>query len=407
MSSHHRWLRALLTGDPLPAPARRLLDSLPPPDDAAARRRILLAIPFMVMGGADRAQVAMIEGLRRRGDSFHVVTTSRAEHVLEPEYRAVAARIVHLGEALDRGSYEAFLVEYARRFAIDAVVVSQSRTAYRALPGLKRRLPGVRTADLLHALGSLPVEGGFPRFSAAYDAAIDVRLCVGEHLRSWLVRETGVRPEKARAIHNGVDLERFAPGRVEPARAAGGRDLGDARVVAFLGRFSPEKHVETVIATASILRARSDVVFVLAGGGPLEADLRRAVREGGLEERVVFAGVLADPRPLLRRASAVVLPSEHETMGLVLVEAMALGTPVVASRVGGIPEVVRDGEEGFLVPFGAGMEAEIARRIEAILDEPGLAGRLSAAGRERAKAFSIERSTDAYDEALRPGASRA
>ncbi|MBI3003324.1 MAG: glycosyltransferase family 4 protein, partial [candidate division NC10 bacterium] len=118
-------------------------------------------------------------------------------------------------------------------------------------------------------------------------------------------------------------------------------------------------------------------------------------REAGVSERVRFLGWREDIPRILAALSVFVLPSANEGMGMVLVEAMAMGVPVVATRVGGIPSVVPDGECGLLVEPGdvAGLAGAVAK----LLADPALAARMGAAGRRRAAAYGVESMVEQLD----------
>jgi D-inositol-3-phosphate glycosyltransferase len=192
-------------------------------------------------------------------------------------------------------------------------------------------------------------------------------------------------------IPGGVDLERFTPGPQAVAR----RELGlsmDDRVLLFVGRIQRLKGLEVLLrafAQLSELPAR-----VLVVGGQRSAGheareigrLQHLTRRLGIADRVRFLGAVDHERLAVcyRAADVTVMPSSYESFGLVAVESLACGTPVVATRVGGLTSIVRDGETGFLVPWRD--PALFADRLRTILTDQPLRARL--AGRARA---SVER----------------
>jgi glycosyltransferase involved in cell wall biosynthesis len=206
----------------------------------------------------------------------------------------------------------------------------------------------------------------------------------------WLTG-LGVPEERIRVIPNGVDLEEFAD---LPPRTVGPH----SPVVLFVGRLQArQKGLGTLIdAFARLppgLRARLRLVGDDWGG--LHPLLARA-RELGVLDRLVATGPLPRSEVLRELASAdlLVLPSLFEPFGIVLLEAMASGLPIVATRAGGIPEVVTDRESALLVPAQA--PAELAGAMEAILDDPELARRLVTEGRRRVERFSWPRLLPQY-----------
>jgi glycosyltransferase involved in cell wall biosynthesis len=140
--------------------------------------------------------------------------------------------------------------------------------------------------------------------------------------------------------------------------------------------------------------------LLVAGDGPLRARLEQQAAEMGLTESVTFLGQVTDVRDVLAAVDVLVLPSRKEGLGVSILEGMAMGVPVVASAVGGIPDAVRDGVNGFLVPPED--PAAIAVRIADVLGDPALAERLGRAGREIAGAeFTVEQMGRRYENLYR------
>ncbi len=219
----------------------------------------------------------------------------------------------------------------------------------------------------------------------------------------------GVRAPKIHTIGCGIDLDLFRPRDRAAARAELG--LGPEPIVLFVGRIDPVKGIEFLIDGFAALRERREGALppslVIAGGelrqgsdgpelGPELARVRDLAAARGVANGVIFRG--PQPHDALpahyAAADVVVVPSRYESFGLVAVEAMACGTPVVASRAGGLAYTVEDGQNGFLVPYGdtEGLAAALARVLR---DEPpGLRARLSAGAIETAREFGWDGVTD-------------
>ncbi len=164
---------------------------------------------------------------------------------------------------------------------------------------------------------------------------------------------------------------------------------GDATLVLCVARLDAQKDHATLIRAMPQVTARRDARLVLLGRGPMDAELR-ALAAATPGSNVVFAGFVDDPAPAFAAADVVALPSKWEGLGLALVEAAQHGRPVVATRVGGIPEVVVDGVTGLLV--APGDEDALAAAITRVLDDRELGARLGDAARTRAAMlFSVER----------------
>lgn len=231
-------------------------------------------------------------------------------------------------------------------------------------------------------------------------------VAVSEDLGRWLVSVVGIPAAKVCVIRNGVDLTRFVPGPRDAARRTLGLPRG-ARVVGTVGRLDPVKdHASLVDAFAELASAFPDAVLAIAGDGPAGPELAARVARLGLGERVRLLGERDDVPRVLRALDVFVLPSVAEGMSNTLLEAMATGLPVVATRVGGNPELVDDGVTGLLVPRRA--PRALAAAIARYLDDPHLAALHGKAGRQRAEErFALPVMCEAYARLYRDLAARS
>lgn len=186
----------------------------------------------------------------------------------------------------------------------------------------------------------------------------------------------GVAPGRVTVIPNGVDAARFAPAATEVARERNGHDP----VIGCVGCLAPRKDHRTLLEALSALDRRGRRFHaVLVGDGPERAALETRVRELGLGDRVRFAGERDDVPALLATFDVFVLSSREEGIPNALLEAMAAARPVVATAVGGTPEVIAGGETGWLVPAGA--PEALAAALDDALVHPDEAARRGAAAR--------------------------
>jgi glycosyltransferase involved in cell wall biosynthesis len=165
-----------------------------------------------------------------------------------------------------------------------------------------------------------------------------------------------------------------------------------------VGRLNSQKNFSLFLNIAAALALEfPEARFLLAGEGPEESMLREKANALGISDRVVFAGYVADTRRVYVAADVLLMPSRFEGLPMTLLEAMAMGLPVVASKLDGIAEVIADGEEGFLVESGDA--ASFAARISRLLGNPALASELSTNARHKIESrFSVERMTSAVEE---------
>jgi glycosyltransferase involved in cell wall biosynthesis len=194
-------------------------------------------------------------------------------------------------------------------------------------------------------------------------------------------------PEKLLKIHSGVDVKKFMQAngnRVEKRRSLG-LDQNEA-VIGFVGWLLPIKGPDYLLKAMSL---------VLVGKGDMDVDLRTEALKKNANGKIKFLGWREDIDEIMPLFDVLVLPSLNEGMGRVLVEAMAAGKPVVASRVGGIPDLVRHAETGYLVPPAD--EKALADGIKKLLDDPEKAKQMGQRGKERCRQFSLEAMIEKLD----------
>lgn len=345
-------------------------------------------------------------------------------------------RVAHVSLNLNMGGAEKLLVEFARhvdrrRFELRFVALGQRGnlaeeveahgwpvTALEEPEGLRaglvfrlRKLLRQWGADVVHTHNTKPLLYAAPaawlarvpvvihtrhgrgfhasrRETAAFrilTRLVDRVVCVSKDSAS-LSEAEGITPHKICTIWNGIDASRFD--------YRGPREGGPAVMV---GRLNPVKDVETLIrAVPFVLRECPAFHLEIAGEGECLPALKELTGQLGLREHVHFLGEIRDIPELLARASLLVLSSVSEGISLTLLEAMARGLPVVATHVGGNPEVVIDEENGYLVPSKE--PARLAGRIVDLIRQPDLARRMGQRGRERVLAhFQISRMVAQYE----------
>ncbi|WP_328608401.1 glycogen synthase [Amycolatopsis sp. NBC_00345] len=282
--------------------------------------------------------------------------------------------------------------------------LAHSHTWYANLGGhlakLTHGIPHVITAHSLEPLRPWKAEqlGGGYRVSSwierdAYEAA-DAIIAVSSGMRDDVLQAyPAVDPERVHVVHNGIDTTLYQPDPDQDVLRKHGIDP-DRPYALFVGRITRQKGVPHLVRAGFDLD--EDVQLVLCAGGAdtpeLDAEFRGLVAELQRKRTGVHWIPEMLPRPevvqLLTHATVFVCPSVYEPLGIVNLEAMACGTAVVASDVGGIPEVVDDGVTGLLVHYDeadpAAFEAALARRVNELVADPGRATGMGLAGRARA-----------------------
>jgi sugar transferase (PEP-CTERM/EpsH1 system associated) len=226
---------------------------------------------------------------------------------------------------------------------------------------------------------------------------VDHYIAVSADLERWLTQVVNVPPGRITRIHNGVDARRFSAAAESGGEVARGRTTF---VVGTVGRLAEVKDPLTLTAAfLHLLRAEPDLRgrlrLTIAGDGPLHERCLDLVREAGVAELCTMPGRRNDVADVLRSLDLFVLPSIAEGSSNTILEAMATGLPVVATAVGGNPELVVDGTTGTLVPPSD--PVRLAQAIRAYIDQPCLRHQHGQAGRQRVEAeFSLAAMVDSY-----------
>jgi len=326
------------------------------PPEAQHRFTVLLTLPFFLVGGAERLISGVIRFLADQGIRVVVVTTVRTAPDIDGDssdwFTAVASEVFALPLLLEQRRWADFIRYLIASRRVDVLWQVGSEYIYQLLPELKMEFPSLGVIDQLFNTG---VHAQSNRRQRAW---IDATMVESEEVERWLL-DHGDDPGRVRRIESAVDTSHYVP--LED------KDLSDEKhplVVGFSGRISEEKGPDLFVDLASRLRDR-EARFVMTGAGPMDASTRRRAGRLRLDATLEFRGVVPDIADHLRHLDVLVLPSRQDGRPVVVLEALASGVPVVASGLGGIPEIVHDGVNGFLCPPGdvAAMAACIDRLI--------------------------------------------
>nr|WP_239072536.1 glycogen synthase [Streptomyces bauhiniae] len=293
-----------------------------------------------------------------------------------------------------------FSVDLSMAAALQGSDLVHSHTWYAGLAGHLAKLlygiPHVTTAHSLEPLRPWKAEqlgGGYALSSWAERTAVesaDAVIAVSGAMRDDILAcYPALDADRVHVVHNGIDTALYRPDPGTDALRRHGIDP-DRPYVLFVGRITRQKGVPQLLRAVREIDPGTQVV--LCAGAPDTPEIDREFRDRFQELSAVRAGVFWIPQmlpraevvQLLTHAAVFVCPSVYEPLGIVNLEAMACGTPVVASRVGGIPEVVDHGGTGLLVDTDGDFEGNLARALDSVLADPVAARRMGEAGRARA-----------------------
>lgn len=354
--------------------------------------RLLWLIDSLTAGGAEALTVPFARAAAAgAGVELEVVyLKSLGGNPFEAELRAAGVPVTGLG-ARNLRDLRAFrrLLRLLRERRVDLVHAHLAyATIWALLAGRLLRRPVVATLHVRPPRApAWSREGIRRRLLVALANRWAARVvAVSEAVRRAWVEEAGLAPARAVVVHNGVDLDVAADrGGAEAAR----RDLGvpaGAPLVLTVSVLRPGKGIEVLLdALPAVLARQPGARFAVVGDGPARSELERRGAAAGarVAAALSWTGFRHDVPALLAAADLLVLPSLDDAFPTVLLEAMAAGLPVVATRAGGIPEIVEEGVTGILVPPGD--PAPLADAVATLLADPDRRRRLGAAGRRRAE----------------------
>lgn len=352
--------------------------------------RILWFIKSLGHGGAERLLDLMVRHVDRRRFDVEVAYVSRDIGALRPllESRGVRVHCLQARGNLDL-SWIPRLRALSRRGRFDIIHSHSPLTAAVA----RLTVGGVRPLHVYTEHNIWPAYRPVARVLNAVTyrrntAVVAVSEGVAASIDQGASRPLLAVPPVA-VIHHGFDQEAVVRGAA--ARAAARRHLGFAEddvLIGTVGAFRPEKNQRLLVDSFSRIAPRDlRLHLVLVGYGGLQEPLRAQAERAGLGDRVTFTGRRDDVQQLLPALDVFALSSLQEGLPLSLLEAMAAGVPAVATAVGGVPEVLTDGREGFLVP--AGDASGLAAALMRLVDDDALRGRMGAAAAETARGFSV------------------
>lgn len=348
--------------------------------------RILHLIPDLGLGGAQRLLTDVAAAMDRERYRLDVV------HWGEPS--TLQAELERLGIPVHRLEGAPSLLRLARAFGRQVRRVRPDVVHTHLFDADLIGIPAARALGVRRCCASVHSFSFFTarrhrwRYRWLLGPLVGRFLAVSRALADYLVRECRLPASRVQVVANGVNTARFAPGPSPTPRSSPGLAVG------VLTRLDARKGLSYLLRAMAELRSDlPDARLLIGGDGEARSALEREADSLGLTERVEFAGAVNDAAQFYRRLDLVVLPSLDEAFGLVVLEAMAAGLPVVGTQVGGIPEILEDGVQGRLVA-PADSQA-LAGAIRELCRDPLRRGQMAEQARRQAQRFDIDRTARA------------
>jgi len=356
------------------------------PVTASARTHVLQIVGNAIVGGMENYVVRLVERLPR--DRFGVSVLAPFESPFTDQLRNVGAD-VFITPVTDEPSWQSIQLASALIQSRSIDVIQSHLPNAHVLAALAGRLSGRPVLATVHGRALTTLDLEVHKLAGTQLAVV----CRHSYFQALGI---GIDPRHVHYLPNGVDTERFRPQRVRDGALRTKFGIAaQTPLVGFIGRLSTEKGPDLFLRMALSVRAQvPSAEFVLVGDGAMLKQLQTFAKRFGLADAVHFAGNQSDMPAVLNELDVVVSSSHSEAMPLAVMEAMASGVPVVACKVGGIPDLVAHGVTGWLVD--AGDVETLATRVVELLDDDALRSAAGAAARARAvDRMRLDQSVDA------------
>jgi glycosyltransferase involved in cell wall biosynthesis len=349
----------------------------------------------VIVGGAERLLSQLCGYLSGRGWRVIVVTTEFQDAHFGDSiawFQQHTPEVYALPRFLQPPEWHDFVDYLMASRKPDCLLTAGSELFSRSLPDLAKRYPEMALVDLLFNTGVHTVPHLINKDLYAF------ALAENEDVFRWL-KAAGWEESRVRRVISGVDLDVHRPGP-KPADLVKAHGIGPADlVVGFSGRLSEEKAPEVFLDIARLCQATPNLRFVMTGAGPMAKTIVRMVARLPAAVRLDYVGLVDDVALYLALYDVLVVPSRQDGRPLIVMEALASGLPVIASHLGGIPEMIADGQNGYLcTPADA---AQFAARIRELAEDRQLVARLKSGARASAEShLSAESAFARYESAL-------
>ena len=343
--------------------------------------KIMQVIPYFCFGGAEIMCENLTYALKNAGQEVFAVSLYHDRTPIARRMEEAGIRIVYLDKKLGLDlSMVPKLKTLIQQERPDVVHSHLNIIKYAAAAA---KLAGVRKCvHTVHSLADREAEGRVQKIINGFyfRRGWSVPVALTPEVQSSVSEFYGLPLRRVPVIYNGIDLSRCVPKTTY--------ETGETVTILHVGRFdAPKNHPGLLEAFRLLLETHPECRLRLVGDGDLRADMEKLAREKGIADFVEFCGMQSNVYPYLHDADIFTLPSIYEGNPMTIIEAMGTGLPIVASRVGGVPDMISDGESGLLVePEPQSICAGLTR----LVGDAALRQRLGLAARKQSQTFSAE-----------------
>ena len=349
--------------------------------------KIMQVIPYFCFGGAEIMCENLTYALKNAGQDVFVVSLYAERTPIAQRMEEAGIRIVYLDKKL--GLDLSMVPKLAKLMGQERPDVVHTHLDVIKYAVAAARLSGVKKCvHTVHSLADREAEGRIQKIinGTYFRKAWSVPVALTPEVQASVSDFYGLPPERIPVIYNGIDLSRCIPKTTY--------ETGETVTILHVGRFDvPKNHAGLLEAFRLLRETHPECHLRLVGDGDLRLRMEALAKEKGISDAVEFCGMQSNVYPYLHDADIFTLPSIHEGNPMTIIEAMGTGLPIVASRVGGIPDMIHDGESGILVePEPRAVCDALARMVE----DGALRRRLGENAKAQSRQFSAEHMAEDY-----------
>lgn len=315
------------------------------------KTNILIIIPWMVLGGADKFNLDFIRLADKNKYRFTVLSMQPTEYAWRQQYDELCDDVFDLSSFIDRKDWLAFVNYIIESRNIDIILNTNSQTGYAMLPYLHAKYPSIPIMDYIHMEEWYNRNGGYSRDSAGVGSVIDKTLFCNQNSEKILVDYFKRDASTVGTVYIGVDADKFNPENYDKKKLQEKYNIPSNRtIISLIARIDYQKRPFLLMKIIKkTVELKKDVLFLIAGDGPLLPDIKRIARDEGLEPYVRFLGKTDKPDELYAISDMTLNCSIKEGLALTAYESLSMGVPVVSCDVGGQKELINS-ETGVIVP---------------------------------------------------------
>lgn len=315
------------------------------------KTHILVIVPWMMLGGADKFNLDLFDNIDREKYYITLLTTQPTEYVWRQKFEQTCDEVFDLSSFIDRKDWLAFINYIIESRKIDLVLNTNSQSGYAMLPYIRAKYPSMPIMDYIHMEEWYNRNGGYSRDSAGVGSVIDKTLFCNQNSERILVDYFKRNPESVGTVYIGVDADKFNPEKYDRKSLQEKYHIPSNRtIISLIARIDYQKRPFLLMQIIKkTVEKKKDVLFLIAGDGPLLPDIKRIARDQGLDSYVRFLGKTDKPDELYAISDMTLNCSIKEGLALTAYESLAMGVPVVSCDVGGQKELINK-DTGVIVP---------------------------------------------------------